>query len=315
MAQDELYAIRNEANILAIQKVMGYNYAIEKVARVENITAGNDTTINFVVNNEGVAPFYYDWPLEFSLINDNGDVVYTKTTGSGITNWLPGRTSVDAKLFVSNAVPAGEYTLAIAIADKDSKEPAVRLAMEGGREDLRYPLYKINLSSTGNAADDPAPYVPAGPGANAGASAGAAATESESSSTSGPATPATAVTQTEPVAPQAGQTTTAPATGNAAANNDNAEPDTAEEAVADAGNVGAQTAETIIGEGETALVDGLGTEDETPSDNAGEAVTTAATSQAGSLVWLIVAAVIVMALAAGFLVYRNVFRKGGQDNE
>jgi len=43
-------------------------------------------------------------------------------------------------------VKAGDYTLAIAIADKDTNEPAMNLAIEGGREDGRYPLYTLTVS-------------------------------------------------------------------------------------------------------------------------------------------------------------------------
>ncbi len=319
MASDEIWALMNEANILACQKAMGYNFAIEKIQQLGNITAGQDIPINFVVNNEGVAPFYYQWPLEFSLIDAEGNVAYKKTVSGGITSWMPGRTSVDTKLFVSNGVPAGEYTLAIAIADKDSEEPAIRLAMQGGRDDLRYPLYTINLSSTGNAADDPKPETPAvNGGANAGAGAGASAAGSDSGSDT-----STGYTTTAPaaIAVTPETATTAPAANAGRTGNGNATVNTpaatTEEAVANGATAGAATAEEItIGDGETALADSLGGNDETPADNGADAVNAVAVETAsGFNVWVILAVVLVIAAVAGFIMYRNGIRKGGQDNE
>ena len=320
MASDEIWALMNEANILACQKVMGYNFAIERIEQLGNVTAGQDTPINFIVNNEGVAPFYYEWPLEFSLIDASGKVVYTDTVNGGIRSWMPGRTSVDTKLFVSNKVPAGEYTLAIAIVDKDSKEPAIRLAMQGGRDDLRYPLYKINLSSTGSAGDDPHTETPAvNGGASAGANAGAGAAGSDISTSTGltTTTPAAiAVTpETATTAPAANTAGAGAQTGNAGRQNaaTNTEPATTEETVANAGNVGAETAETIINQGGPALADGLGGE-EAPVENAAEAVATVEAAS-GLSVWIIVGAVLAIAAIAGFVIYKNGLRKGGQDNE
>lgn len=324
MDRSNLFALKNEANILAIQKAMGYNFAIEKITQLDSITAGQDTRINMVVNNEGVAPFYYDWPLEFSLIDSNGEVAYTKTVSSGITTWLPGRTSVDINLNISNSVKAGTYKLAIAVANKDTKEPGIRLAMRGGRDDLRYPLYDVNVSSTGTADVNQETGNSAGNGANAGASAGAGAAGSDTSSapsgtttTTTPAavelTPATGVTTPAANAGNTGNTGNA-GNGNAV---DNTPADTPEEAVANGATAGAATAEEItIGNGETALADSLGAEDETPVDNNAEAVGTAAVeAAAGFNVWIILAVVLVIAAIAGFIMYRNAIGKGGQDNE
>lgn len=138
-----------EANILALQKLMGYNYALEKITRLESVKLGEDTVINMVWNNEGVAPFYYEWPLEISLIDEKGKVAYKEDINVNLTEWMPGRTNVNAVINVPKNVETGTYTLAVAIDDKDSLEPAVKLAIEGAREDLRYPLYQLKLEKAG----------------------------------------------------------------------------------------------------------------------------------------------------------------------
>lgn len=142
---DDNAGIQYEANVMALMKLMGYNFALEKITRLTEITKGTDTAISMIWNNEGVAPFYYEWLIEFSLIDGSGKVVYSTEVDGDITNWLPGRSNVDVSINIPEKVPAGEYTLAVAIADKDTLEPGMYLAIDGGRDDKRYPLYTVSV--------------------------------------------------------------------------------------------------------------------------------------------------------------------------
>ncbi len=162
LSTDLIFSSLYEANILALQKQMGYNFALEKIAKLGNITTGENTNITMVWNNEGVAPFYYEWPLEFSLIDGSGNVVDKQVVYGDITNWLPGRTKVEVPVKFSSEVATGNYTLAVAIIDKDTLEPGIRLAISGGRDDLRYPLYAVSVTQ-GAKTDDSTPVEEVAP--------------------------------------------------------------------------------------------------------------------------------------------------------
>jgi len=138
--------------------LMGYNFALEKINQLTEIAKGQATALSMVWNNQGVAPFYYNWPLEFSLIDASGNVAYTQAVDGNITSWLPGRHSVNVEINVPGTVPAGNYTLAVAILDKDSLVPGIKLAIDGAREDLRYPLYTVAVTGE----DVPGGDVPGG---------------------------------------------------------------------------------------------------------------------------------------------------------
>jgi len=145
---DEIDAVMHDANVLAMQKLMGYNFALEKISKVDVLQAGQETGLSMVWNNQGVAPFYYEWPLELSLIDAEGNVAYKQTVSiedANITGWLPGRHDVKTSFTVPADVKNGEYTLAVAILDKDSLEPGIRLLIEDVREDLRHPLYTVTV--------------------------------------------------------------------------------------------------------------------------------------------------------------------------
>lgn len=145
---NEIDAVMHDSNVLAAQKLMGYNFALEKISKVDVLQAEQEVPISMVWNNQGVAPFYYEWPLELSLIDAEGNVAYKQKVNiedANITEWLPGRHEVATSFTVPDSVKNGEYTLAVAILDKDSLEPGIRLLIEAVREDLRHPLYTVSV--------------------------------------------------------------------------------------------------------------------------------------------------------------------------
>ncbi len=50
-----------------IQKAIGYRYVLNEV----RLTMDDSLAVSFDVTNEGSAPFYYDWPVEVSLLDAN----------------------------------------------------------------------------------------------------------------------------------------------------------------------------------------------------------------------------------------------------
>lgn len=145
---NEIDAVMHNSNVLAAQKLMGYNFALEKISKFSTMSAGEENSVSMIWNNQGVAPFYYEWPLELSLIDEDDNVVYQQTISiedANITQWLPGRHEVNTSFTVPKDLKNGEYTLAVAILDKDSLEPGIRLLIEGARGDLRHPLYTVTV--------------------------------------------------------------------------------------------------------------------------------------------------------------------------
>jgi hypothetical protein len=74
-----------------VQQAFGYRYILEKVAFSPSVTNGNLRVV-LHVKNVGSAPFYYDWPIEASLLDPNDRSVVWKQTfaGTDIRDWLPG---------------------------------------------------------------------------------------------------------------------------------------------------------------------------------------------------------------------------------
>ena len=99
-------------------------------------------------NNKGVAPFYYDWPIEFSLADSSGKVAASFILDDiKLNEILPGKTSINLTIEIPEKLKQGTYTLCIAILDPSTSEPGVQFAIEGKRADGRYELDSIQVGS------------------------------------------------------------------------------------------------------------------------------------------------------------------------
>lgn len=141
-------AAEYQKNVEAMQKLMGYRFSLRSVTKVDAVNAGDKLSLDMVWENDGVAPLYYNWPMELSLIAENGEVAYSELIDVNITDWLPGTNMETVKFAVPSKFAAGNYTIAVAVADPDTKVPGVKLAIEGGRDDLRYPLYQLTVNAS-----------------------------------------------------------------------------------------------------------------------------------------------------------------------
>lgn len=128
---------RNEARTKRAETLvrrMGYEFHVASVALVPG-GEGLEARVELV--NRGVAPFYYDWPIEFGLLDGDGKVVRTWRGAGKLTGLLPGdpprvwqeRLAVDATpgryklaLRVANPLPGGK-PLRFANREQDADSP------------------------------------------------------------------------------------------------------------------------------------------------------------------------------------------------
>lgn len=156
-----------EGNIEYLQRIMGYRFTVNKASYNASVNAGETLTESVTFENLGVAPFYYNWPVEISLLDKDGNAVVKKVCTDDIRTWLPGSEyTVTQTLTVPSNLASGRYTVAVSILDKDTLEPAVHLAIKGQTKTLRYALYELTVigkstenNNTGNNESYSAPIV------------------------------------------------------------------------------------------------------------------------------------------------------------
>lgn len=139
-------AVENGARI---QEALGYRFVIVEVHYPVSIPSGASFDISFHVRNTGSSPFYYSWPIEFSLLDrvSREPVWKTLFQGVDIRKWLPnGQTYEVANTLACPAgLPTGTYTAALAILDPAGNVPGVRFAISNYYNGGRHPIGLIGV--------------------------------------------------------------------------------------------------------------------------------------------------------------------------
>jgi len=144
-AVDIPYESKYKENIQKVQGILGYKFWVERMEISKTITTGKefDMTINW--KNSGIAPFYYDWPIEFSLVDSKSVIKEKFKSKLDIKNILPGSLEFTDRFILKNKLSPGRYNVYVAIIDPGTGEPGVKFAMGDERADLRYKLGYIDL--------------------------------------------------------------------------------------------------------------------------------------------------------------------------
>ena len=149
------------AGAAIVQKTLGYRFVISEMNYPKKIDAANNFTISFKVKNTGSSPFYYNWPVEVSLLDPKTKLPIWKQTCSNldIRSWLPGdkwdsknqtytiaaEEQTIKQTFSLTEVPSGEYILALAILDPAGNRPSVRFAIKNYYNGGRHPIGKVGV--------------------------------------------------------------------------------------------------------------------------------------------------------------------------
>ena len=134
-----------EPRIEEFQKKMGYRFVLRRMEHPAQVHRGELFELRLDWENLGVAPSYRNYPPALELRAVDGSATRVIRTDSDITDWLPGPRSIMLVVEVPSDLPAGEYTLGLALIDPESGEPGIRLAIEGREADGWYRLSRIKI--------------------------------------------------------------------------------------------------------------------------------------------------------------------------
>jgi hypothetical protein len=126
-------------------KQMGYRLVLRKFTYPSMIAPNGRLSFTSWWENKGVAPCYKKFPLALRLKNDK--ITEILITDADIRTWLPGDNLYDDVVLAPSNIPVGEYDLEIAILDRISNQPKVKLAISGRQPDGWYYLGKIKVQN------------------------------------------------------------------------------------------------------------------------------------------------------------------------
>ena len=163
------------ADASQLQKIMGYHFIIKEFSYPARVEAGGTARISFDILNTGSGPFYYDWPVEISLMDPQTKTVVWRSclVTPRISTWMPGdkwdeksqsytvpaeEYHVSETISLPSDLAPGKYAIGIAVLDPAGNLPSLRFAVmnywQGGRHPMGYigvgqdiTEYKIPLST------------------------------------------------------------------------------------------------------------------------------------------------------------------------
>ena len=105
---------------------MGYDFYIHTYEHTKKLKQGEPLQLFLSGANQGIAPFYYKWPVQLALINARGEIATTQTD-LDIRRWVPGefKTLITAP---SKNLSPGLYRLGIGVIDPWSKQPRLQFS-------------------------------------------------------------------------------------------------------------------------------------------------------------------------------------------
>lgn len=106
--------------------MLGYEYRLTKFTAPASVASKGTLTCEVEGVNQGVAPFYYAWPVEAALLDDNGRVVARKNVATDVRRWLPGAFKISIALGAD--VPAGTYRVALGVKDPATQKASIHFA-------------------------------------------------------------------------------------------------------------------------------------------------------------------------------------------
>ena len=127
-------------------KKLGYRMVLREMIHTAETSPGGRLLLQSRWENVGVAPFYHPWPLAYRLRSSLDQVVAQWVSPAKLMRWLPGRSHVVTdEETVPEKVPAGTYSLDVAILNEDGRSAHVDLAIEGKRADRWYPVSSVTI--------------------------------------------------------------------------------------------------------------------------------------------------------------------------
>ncbi len=126
-------------------KKMGYRLEITRLQHPKVVASGASFPIEMNWENKGVAPPYHTYLLRMELTPVNGGQTIKHDFNVDVRKWLPGSIKLKENIPLPKNLSQGDYNMRFALLFKDTKKPAIQLAIEGKDSEGWYPLSRIRV--------------------------------------------------------------------------------------------------------------------------------------------------------------------------
>jgi hypothetical protein len=124
------------------ERKMGYRLELRRIEYPGSIRSGSAAPVKMWWVNSGVAPSYRPYSLALAFASAGAQEAVD--IPADVRKWLPGDAVVEEDIDVPR-LKAGAYRLRVALLDPRTRQPAIRLGIEGRGQDGWYDLGSISV--------------------------------------------------------------------------------------------------------------------------------------------------------------------------
>ena len=128
-----------------LARLAGYRFVLRELALKKFVLRGEVLDVKMKWANVGVGKLYDNFQLQLSLRNSAGQIVATNASDADPREWLPGEYDVAMQMPISSSLPAGKYTLNIALVDKNASRRPLNLAIAVPAKDGWYQVGLLSV--------------------------------------------------------------------------------------------------------------------------------------------------------------------------
>jgi hypothetical protein len=122
-----------------LARLAGARFVLRELTHEPTVSRGGSLNLKMQWANVGVGKLYRPYALRLFLLDVTADAQ------SDPREWLPGETTVNELMAVPRDLPAGEYGLALMLADPAGRRRPFRLAIDAPDQDGRYNLSQVTV--------------------------------------------------------------------------------------------------------------------------------------------------------------------------
>ena len=126
-----------------LARLAGYRFALREAAFAPVARRGTPLAVEMKWANTGVGKLYRPYKLRLLLLDVAGNEVAGADAKTDPRDWLPGERTINETLALPATLPAGNYTLAVALTDVSGLHPPLKLAMAASEQSGRYTIGKV----------------------------------------------------------------------------------------------------------------------------------------------------------------------------
>ena len=107
---------------------------------------GDDFEFEIQIENKGVAPFYFQWPLVIYFIDEQKNTAVEMKTDIDIQEWFPGTWSETGSILIPENSETGMYNVKLAVHDPQTNKPGLLFANTNKDTSARYLVGRVSVN-------------------------------------------------------------------------------------------------------------------------------------------------------------------------